>query len=102
MNFVCELPLLCLIVFPIVVHTQEEPSPETQDNPSPEKQDEPSPETQDNPSPETQDHPSPETQGDPNPDTQDDPRTRIVGGSEATRGQFPYQVLLLLSHQNYR
>jgi hypothetical protein len=27
---------------------------------------------------------------------------RIVGGRSAIMGQFPYQVLLLLSHQNYR
>jgi hypothetical protein len=27
---------------------------------------------------------------------------RIVGGKPAIPGQFPYQVLLLLSNQNYR
>jgi hypothetical protein len=29
------------------------------------------------------------------------PKTRIVGGQPATMGQFPYQVLLLLSNQKY-
>jgi hypothetical protein len=80
-------------VFPIVVHTQDDPSPETQDDPSPETQDKPSPDTQDDPSPDT---------GTATSESVFRNEPRIVGGSEATTGQFPYQVLLLLSHQNYR
>jgi hypothetical protein len=72
--------MLRLIVFPIVVHTLDDPSPETGT-------------ATDDPSPETGTETS-------NPVIKKEPR--IVGGKSADLGQFPYQVLLLLSHQNYR
>jgi len=66
MNLRYSLPPLCLIVFPVGVHTQDDPGPETETATS-----------------------------------ESDLKTRIVGGRDAIVGQFPYQVLLLLSHQNY-
>jgi hypothetical protein len=57
------------------------------------------------------DDPSPETGGenDPNPETGGETfkpvmgrGPRIVGGRPAAFAQFPYQVLHLLAHQNYR
>jgi len=86
-----------MIVFPVAVHTLDDPNPETETTVH----------TLDDPSPETEttlhtlDDPSPETETTASiPLLRKGPR--IIGGRPAFLGQFPYQVLLLLSHQTYR
>jgi hypothetical protein len=73
-----------MIVFPIGVHTFDEPSTETGAATS-------TVHTMVDPSPETGTETS-------KPVIKKEPR--IVGGLPAYMGQFPYQVLLLLTHQN--
>jgi hypothetical protein len=66
-----------MVVFPIDVHTLDDPSTEN-----------------------TLVDPSPET-GTETTEPVINNEERIVGGLPANVGQFPYQVLLLPTHQNY-